>query len=74
MINATQCRMARSALKWNLDKVARESNVSRTTIYALENELGNVRPLVKCALQRAFEAQGIEFLDNGVRIAVQEKG
>jgi DNA-binding XRE family transcriptional regulator len=73
MINAAQCRMARVALKWNLDDLSERANVSRATIHKLEVGVPTITPLVKCALQRAFEAQGIEFIDNGLRLPESEK-
>ena len=74
MINAAQCRMARVALKWNLDDLSERANVSRATIHKLEVGVPTITPLVKCALQRAFESAGVEFINGAVKPPESEKG
>ncbi|RCK20073.1 hypothetical protein TH8_19590 [Thalassospira profundimaris] len=56
-----QCRMARAALNWNLEKLAGESGVSRNTISRFESGLPSNKPTV-VALQVAMEKAGIELI------------
>lgn len=67
MITATQCRMARSALRWKLEKTVEESNISRTTLYSFENGRTNLKPVLRKVLQRAFESAGVEFINGAVK-------
>jgi hypothetical protein len=73
MITATQCRMARSALKWDINKAAAAANVGHTTICHFETGKKDVREGTRCLLQRAFESAGVEFIDNGLRLPESEK-
>ena len=62
-----QLRQARAALGWTQAEVANESNVSLPTIKRLEGGGGPlpVRLGTLTLLESAFEAQGIQFLDDG---------
>jgi transcriptional regulator with XRE-family HTH domain len=61
MITATQCRMARAALRWGVRDLSQRSNVSTTTITRFEN--GQAFPIkaTRAMLQMAFEAEGVRF-------------
>ncbi|RCK40487.1 helix-turn-helix domain-containing protein [Thalassospira xiamenensis] len=56
-----QCRMARAALNWNLEKLAFESGVSRNTISRFESGLPSNKPTI-AALKNALQQAGIEFI------------
>ena len=71
MILPAQCRAARALLNWTLPNLAQEAKVSVSTINSFE--LGRRQPIPAnlSAIQRALEAQGIEFTDGeapGVRL------
>lgn len=59
-----QSRMARAALDWTLDHLAAASGVSRRTILRFEQG-ETVQPEKTRAMRRAFEAEGVEFIDGG---------
>lgn len=61
-----QVRMARAALKWSLEDLARAAEVHRNTINNFENERYAGTPEVLNAIQRALEDAGIIFVaENG---------
>lgn len=63
-MNVRQCRMARAALNWSQQDLAKASGVSARTI--IRFEVGEpVLPARVTALRHAFEAQGVLFIDNG---------
>ncbi len=68
-MNLTQCRMARAALEWTLDDLAKASGVARRTIAKFETG-GNVLPEKVEALRAALVAQGVEFINGGKRLGV----
>ena len=71
-MNPTQCRMARSALKWTLDALAATSGISRRTV--LRFETGNaVAPDSVEAMRRALVAAGASFVDRGTETGVTVK-
>ena len=60
--------MARAALQWSVAELARQSQVSTSMIYRIEQIFGplKARPASVLALQRTFEAQGVHFIaDDG---------
>jgi transcriptional regulator with XRE-family HTH domain len=63
-MTVVQCRMARAALGWSLDDLARESGVPRRTIARFEAD-ENVRAEVISKLTDAFREAGIVFLARG---------
>lgn len=68
-ITRDQCKMARSALNWGIRDLAEKANVGVSTVTRFEN--GQAVPIAStlAAMQRTFEAAGVEFLpDNGVRL------
>lgn len=61
-----QVRMARAALKWSLEDLAKVADVHRNTINNFENERYAGTPEVLAAIQRALENAGIIFVaENG---------
>jgi transcriptional regulator with XRE-family HTH domain len=61
--------MARAGLGWAITQLAENANVGRATVARFETGKGESIPATLAAIQRAFEAAGIEFLaDNGVRL------
>ena len=72
MITGGQIRAARAFLRWSADELARRANVGSQTVRRAEREDGIPSMLANNmdAIQRALEAEGIEFLDGegpGVR-------
>ena len=56
VLTATQCRMARAALRWELSDLAERAGVSANTIYDFENGRDMPIPAKLVALRQAFEA------------------
>lgn len=63
-MNVTQCRMARAALNWSLDDLAKASGVARRTIARFEANQ-SVLPDNVAAIQKAFEVERVRFIDSG---------
>lgn len=57
--------MARAALGWSLDALARASGVNRKTILRFEREEASTRPASLEAIRRAFEESGIRLIEAG---------
>jgi transcriptional regulator with XRE-family HTH domain len=68
-MNVTQCRMARAALSWSLDRLAEASGVGRRTVAKFETG-GSILPEKVEALRAAFVREGIEFVNGGKRAGV----
>jgi DNA-binding XRE family transcriptional regulator len=66
-MNATQCRMARAALTWTLDDLARRSGVNRRTILNFEND-GPAADASVAKMRSALEREGIVFIERGVYV------
>lgn len=63
-----QSRMARAGLKWSLTLAAERANIGRASVSRIEADL-HAHTSTVILLRRAYEAAGVEFLDNdGVRI------
>jgi transcriptional regulator with XRE-family HTH domain len=62
-MKAVQCRMARAALQLGVRELAALARVSTGTITKLERGEA-LLPRTAEAVQRALEAQGVEFVDN----------
>lgn len=73
MMTNIQSRMARGALGWSIDDLAREAKVGRTTIFNFESGKSEPIHATREAIQRAFERAGVEFIDNGCRYEPREK-
>ena len=77
MITAAQCRAARGLLQWSQQNLAKEAGVGVVTVIQLENEVGQPRRATVQVLRNAFEAAGVEFIDEngggpGVRLRGRE--
>ena len=72
-MNATQCRMARAALQIRLSDVAKLAKVATSTVARLEAG-DELKPRTVEAVQRAFEAQGLEFVGGDAPGVLLHKG
>ena len=79
MLNSTQIRMARHALRWSVLEMAAITGLSISTIKRIEALDGepNCTKANLATLQKALEAAGIEFIGTpengpGVRIRTQK--
>jgi ribosome-binding protein aMBF1 (putative translation factor) len=59
-----QCRAARGLLNWSEDRLASSAGIKVSVVREFEDEK-SVPRMTAQALQRAFEAAGIEFSDHG---------
>ena len=59
--------MARAALGWTLDDLAKESGVNRRTILNFEND-GPAASNSIAKLRLAFEREGVVFVERGVYV------
>lgn len=72
-INSIQCRLARTALGWNSDRLAEVAKVSTQTVKRFERG-EDLRKSTVAKLQEAFENAGIEFIpENGGGVGVRFK-
>ena len=71
MLTASQCRMARSALRWTAQDLADRARVSRNTINSFELERTEPNPATLTVIRQAFEAAGVEFIPGGARLHEQ---
>lgn len=77
LITGCQARMARAALKWTLDGLCRESGVGERTIRRIEAEEGvpdRSNAATLCRLRDAFEREGIRFIFEEPRGAINKTG
>lgn len=66
-MNATQCRMARAALRWSVDDLAQRSGIAARSIARFENG-EPVRAETLSAMSLALVAGGAAFIEtNGKR-------
>lgn len=66
-ITREQCRAARCYLDWSRDKLAKACGVSPETIKNFETGIFSPTYSTEQAIIAAFEAQGLQFTDGGVR-------
>nr|WP_306839073.1 helix-turn-helix transcriptional regulator [Neorhizobium huautlense] len=72
-MNSVQCRLARTALNWNSDRLAEFANVSTQTVKRFERG-EELRQSTVAKIQKAFEDAGIEFIpENGGGVGVRFK-
>ena len=64
LINGTQCRMARAALRISVRELAVMAKVATDTISRLEADQ-ELKPRTVEAIQRALEKAGVEFTNGG---------
>jgi transcriptional regulator with XRE-family HTH domain len=65
ILHPLQCRMARAALGWSLDALAERACIDRKTILRFEQGESAMRARNLELLRRAFEADGVRFVDAG---------
>ena len=68
-MNITQSKMARAALGWSLDELARAAGIAPRTVAKFETG-GNVMPETVEAMRKAFVAQGVDFTNSAKRVGV----
>ena len=61
-IVGVQCWIARTALGWSMERLARSAKVSSNTVSRFEGG-GAVRPILVQAIQDTLERAGIVFID-----------
>ena len=71
MINASQIRMARAALRWRAIDLAEKAGVGLATINRIEGG-GGSNSATLAAIQRALEGAGVTFVEYGVVMAPTE--
>ena len=81
MLTGSQMRMARGYLRWSVKDLTDASGVSGTTIKRMEEGDGIPKAISDnlIAIQRAFEAAGLEFIPEngggaGVRVRLRKDG
>ena len=62
MISASQCRCARTLLRWSVSKLSSAASVSESAIHDFELERREPRAITANAIRRAFEDVGVVFL------------
>ena len=62
MITATQCRCARTLLRWSVCKLSSAASVSQSDIDDFELERRQPNAVTTDAIRRAFEEVGVVFL------------
>jgi hypothetical protein len=62
MITATQCRCARTLLRWSVSKLSSAASVSQSAIHDFELERRQPSTTTTDAIRRAFEGVGVVFL------------
>ena len=62
MITATQCRCARTLLRWSISKLSNAASVSQSDIDDFELERRQPNAVTTNAIRRAFEEVGVVFL------------
>jgi predicted transcriptional regulator len=69
-VTVRQIKAARSLLDWSQGELARRSGVSMPTVQRLEGRDGNLGGYTSTRnrIVAAFEREGIQFLENGVRV------
>jgi DNA-binding XRE family transcriptional regulator len=64
-----QCRAARAWLGWKQQDLARRAKVSLSTVQAFEKGDHRTIPATTHAIRLALEANGIEFIEDGIRLS-----
>src|SRR5215472_11763071 len=62
MISASQCRSARTLLRWSVGKLSSAASVSESVIDDFELERRQPNAITTDAIRRAFEDVGVVFL------------
>jgi transcriptional regulator with XRE-family HTH domain len=64
-----QCRAGRALLGWTQQELARRAKVSLSTVQGFEKGDHRTIPATTEAMRLALEANGIEFIEDGVRLS-----
>jgi predicted transcriptional regulator len=67
MITPEQCRAARGLLAWSQVELAQKARVGVVTVHQLEAGSSQPRRSTLEVIRRAFEAAGVEFIDQDER-------
>lgn len=70
VLQPSQSRMARAALRWPIERAAEEAGVSSRTILRFEKDQRDIKPELIQAIRRAYEAAGVRFLEEGDCVGV----
>jgi hypothetical protein len=78
MLTPAQCRAARGLIDWNQQKLADQAHIGIVTVHQFEAGLSQPRRVTVEVIRRAFEAAGVEFIDEngggpGVRLRERQK-
>ncbi len=65
MLSATQCRMARSALRWTVKELGRQAHIDSNTVVRFENGRHKSNETTMRVIRQAFEAAGLIFIAEG---------
>ena len=68
-MNYTQCKMARAALNWSANDLARESGLSYATVARIEGGF-KISDISIAAIQSALEANGVTISATDDRVTV----
>lgn len=71
MITIAQCRAARGLLDWTQQDLSEACGLSKTAINNFEKGHSDIKADSLRAIRMAFEAAGLEFLENGVKICIE---
>jgi transcriptional regulator with XRE-family HTH domain len=63
MISPDQCRAARGLLDWSQQELAEKAGIGIVTVRQLEAGIQKPRRATLDVVERAFEAAGIDFID-----------
>lgn len=80
MITAMQCRLARTALGWNQEELAKAIGVSAGTIKNFEAGQRTIMPVISTAIERTLTEAGVVFVPEddefvpGVRLRKPQAG
>lgn len=69
MITPAQIRAARALLGWHQTDLAAAAGVSFNVVSRVERELVDPRASTLRAIQTALENAGVEFIEDGVKLA-----
>jgi transcriptional regulator with XRE-family HTH domain len=73
MISSAQCRAARGLIGWSQQDLANNAGIGTVAVHQLESGTSRPRRATLDVVKRAFEAAGVEFIDEngggaGVRL------
>ena len=71
MITGRQIRAARCLLGWDAEQLALAADITRATVSRIETDTVQPQSQSLTRILQAFDVQGIEFIDGGVRLRQQ---